>query len=139
MSKLVEIKTNTNESIKVASIKADIISKIIEIAPMCDKIDYIYLFGSSLEERCTDRSDIDLAIVSNVTRSRLYSNQSYRKFLHSIYDISIEQDYDFLQFNSLSKLQNSKDYVCNEILTKGKVIYTRKETVKCMKNTYQNH
>lgn len=125
MCKLVEIKNNTNNIIKVASIKAETIQKIIEYASSCSKIDYIYLFGSSIEERCTEKSDIDLAIISNITRSRLYHNKTYDKFKTKIYNIDDGQDYDFLHFNSLKELKNSKDRVCKDILENGVMLYIR--------------
>lgn len=53
MCKLVEIENNIGEKITVADIKMDTIKQIIEIAKICEQIDYIYLFGSSIEERCS--------------------------------------------------------------------------------------
>lgn len=125
MCKLVSIKTKADTVINVADIKADIIKQIMEIATECTKIDYIYIFGSSLEERCTEQSDIDIALVSNVTRSKLFNAKEYNEFISKLYDIDSEQDYDILQFNSLSKIENSKDFVCKDILNKGKLIYKR--------------
>ena len=54
-----------NRSIQVADIKKKYISNIIDAASKCDLIDKVVLFGSSLEERCKDSSDIDLAIFGN--------------------------------------------------------------------------
>lgn len=51
MCRLVSIQTNTGTYIKVADIKAEIIKKILKIAPICSKIDHIYIFGSSVEEK----------------------------------------------------------------------------------------
>ena len=126
MCTLVDIRDNTNNVIKVADIKADIIKKIIDFAQACSKIDYIFLFGSALEERCKVESDIDLAIVSNVTRSKLFRDRSYDTFTSNIYNIEQGQDYDILQFNSLNALNNGKNPVCNEILNGGRIIYTRR-------------
>ncbi|MGN0326249.1 MAG: nucleotidyltransferase domain-containing protein [Lachnospiraceae bacterium] len=50
----------------VEDINADIIKQILALAEFWNKIDYIYIFGSSLEERCTKESDIDIAIISNI-------------------------------------------------------------------------
>jgi len=102
MCKLVKITNSLGEQIEVAEIKADTIKKIIKIAKICDKIDYIYLFGSSVEERCTDESDIDLAIISNVSASKLCNRSSYREFKERLYAIDTDQEYDRLQFNSKS-------------------------------------
>jgi len=125
MCELIPIQTSDGTRIMVADIKADVIKQIIDLAQDCSKIDYIYIFGSSLEERCTDKSDIDIAIISNVTRSRLFRAKEYDKFTHKLYNIDLKQDYDILQFNSLEQLKKSKDMVCKDILAKGKVIYTR--------------
>ncbi|MCM1542063.1 MAG: nucleotidyltransferase domain-containing protein [Blautia sp.] len=126
MCKLISIQTNTGQTVKVADIKAETIKKILEIAPICSKIDYIYIFGSSVEERCTPNSDIDIVVVSNITRSKLFRNKEYTEFTNKLYDIDIEQDYDILQFNSVDSFKNSKDFVCKDILTQGKLIYRRK-------------
>lgn len=125
MCKLVKIRNSLGEEIEVAEMKADTIIQIIKIAKICDKIDYIYLFGSSVEERCTDESDIDLAIISNVTASKLYSRSSYRKFKERLYAIDRDQEYDRLQFNSLKAIRNSKEPVCLDIISKGKLLYQR--------------
>lgn len=111
--------------IEVADIKAEIIKKIILLAHTCDKIDYIYVFGSTVEESCTDKSDIDIAIISNVTRSKLFQNKSYNEFTNKLYDIDIDQDYDILQFNSLEEVKSSEDFVCRDIINKGKLLYER--------------
>lgn len=125
MCKLVKITNSLGEQIEVAEIKADTIKKIIKIAKICDKIDYIYLFGSSVEERCTDESDIDLAIISNVSASKLCNRSSYREFKERLYAIDTEQEYDRLQFNSLKAMRNSKEPVCLDIISKGKLLYQR--------------
>ncbi len=125
MCKLVKITNSLGEQIEVAEIKADTIKKIIKIAKICDKIDYIYLFGSSVEERCTDESDIDLAIISNVSASKLCNRSSYREFKERLYAIDTDQEYDRLQFNSLKAMRNSKEPVCLDIISKGKLLYQR--------------
>lgn len=125
MCKLVKITNSLGEQIEVAEIKADTIKKIIKIAKICDKIDYIYLFGSSVEERCTDESDIDLAIISNVSASKLCNRSSYREFKERLYAIDTEQEYDRLQFNSLKAIRNSKEPICLDIISKGKLLYQR--------------
>ena len=125
MCRLKFIQSNLGVNIEVADIKADIIKKFLEIAPICSKIDYIYIFGSSVEERCTEKSDIDIAIVSNVIRSKLFQSKDYKEFTNKLYNIDLEQDYDILQFNSLKTIRESKDAVCYDILTRGKLLYKR--------------
>lgn len=127
MSRLISVETNYGHRILVADIKHGAIENIIKMAEACDKIDYIYLFGSSLENRCTEESDIDLAIVSSVTRSRLFRLKSYDTFVCGLYKYDKEQEYDILQFNSVDKILNSAEFVCSDIAEKGKLIYIRKE------------
>ena len=123
MCKLVTIQNNLGDSFDVADIKKDTIEQIIKIAGECNLIDTIYLFGSSVEKRCTDRSDIDLAIIGKVTRSRLFRSKAYNDFTSKLYKIDEDQDYDILTFNSQAALDNSKEFVARDILTKGNVIF----------------
>lgn len=125
MCSLVTIRNNLGQEILVAEVKASILERIIEIAPVCSKIEYLYLFGSSLETRCSSSSDIDLALVSTVTRSRLCALQEYHKFKNLLYDIDLDQEYDLLQFNSLSTLWTSKEAVCRDIQEKGVLLYQK--------------
>ena len=126
MCKLVTIENSNGVKIEVADIKVEIIKKIISLAHTCDKIDYIYVFGSTVDESCTDKSDIDIAIISNVTRSKLFQTKSYNEFTNKLYNINLDQDYDILQFNSLDAIKNSDDFVCRDIINKGKLLYQRK-------------
>ena len=125
MCNLVTIRNNLGQEILVAEVKASILEQIIKIAPVCSKIEYLYLFGSSVESRCNSSSDIDLALVSTVTRSRLCVLKEYCKFKNLLYDIDLDQEYDLLQFNSLSSLLCSKDAVCQDIVEKGILLYQR--------------
>jgi hypothetical protein len=52
MCKLVDCHTNYGEICKVADIKANYISNIVNTAHICSDIERIVLFGSALEERC---------------------------------------------------------------------------------------
>lgn len=126
MCKLVTIENSNGAKIKVADIKVEIIKKIISLAYACQSIDYIYAFGSTVEESCTEKSDIDIAIISNVTRSKLFHSKSYNEFINKLYGIDLDQDYDILQFNSLDAIKNSDDFVCRDIIGKGKLLYERK-------------
>ena len=97
----------------------------MEAARECSKIEEVILFGSSLEERCNEQSDIDIAVISNVTRAKLFHNKAYHEFIRKIYLYKIGQDYDVLQFNSVSDIDGSKDMVCFDIKHTGKTIYRR--------------
>jgi len=126
MCRLVSVKSSEGIDINVADIKAVIIEQISALASECNKIDYIYIFGSALEECCNDKSDIDIAVISNVTRTNLFKAKDYNDFTRKLYKLDLEQDYDILQFNSLDALKNSKDLVCKDILEKGKLLYRRR-------------
>lgn len=125
MCKLAVLRTDTNTQIQVADIKKPIIEKIILIARSCKEIDSIILFGSSLENKCTEQSDIDLAIISSTTRAKFLRSNSYQKFTTALYHIDEEQQYDILQFNSMEDLKRKSSPVCRDIVNKGKVIYRR--------------
>ena len=71
MCKLVNLKTNLENEIKVAEIKRDEIINVINAASLCKKIDMLILYGSSLEDRCNQYSDIDIAVISKYPVSKL--------------------------------------------------------------------
>ncbi len=71
------------------------------------------------------QSKIDLAIISNVSASKLCNRSSYREFKERLYAIDTDQEYDRLQFNSLKAIRNSKEPVCLDIISKGKLLYQR--------------
>lgn len=127
MCKLVDIKLNDGTYIKVADIKKRYIENIISSASKCKQIDYIILFGSALEERCTDESDIDIAIISKYTIDRLSKLESYLKFITEVYDLNLYQEYDRLYFKSLSEIEENEyeAYICKELIQKGKIIYKK--------------
>lgn len=103
----------------VADIKKEFILNIIDKAPLCKDIDRIVLFGSSIEERCTDRSDIDIAVFGEKTPGRILSSSSYRKFTKEVYKFNnFSQDYDILYFKN-----GSKGSSILEDINKGRVIY----------------
>lgn len=85
------------------------------------------LFGSSLEERCTIKSDIDLAIISNCSLNKLSQTKAFDKFMNNLYSYDMEQEYDRLYFKSIREIEEKKDDIpiCNELIQKGKVIYRR--------------
>ena len=125
MCKLIDLNTNYGCTIQVADIKKDAIMNIVEAAKECHSISEIILFGSSLAERCKDSSDIDIAVISNITRSKLFNSKKYRDFTKQVYLYKMGQDYDILQFNSLHDLEQSNDAVCHDIKREGKIIYRR--------------
>lgn len=80
MCRMATVKTNYNTEIEVADIKKDVIENIIEAAGVCIPICQIILFGSVLENRCTEDSDIDMLVVSDTVRSKLYKDKTYQEF-----------------------------------------------------------
>lgn len=126
MCRMTTLDIDMHTRIQVADIKKSIIEGIIALADLCKEIDCIILFGSSLEDKCKHESDIDLAIISNVTRARLFQSSGYDKFTTALYDIDDEQTYDILQFNSIEELKRKNNVLCKDIVDKGKIIYRRK-------------
>ena len=86
MCQMVHVKTNFNTEIEVADIKKDIIENIVEVAGICTRICQIILFGSVIESRCTEDSDVDMLVVSDISRSRLYKDKDYQEFLRNFPD-----------------------------------------------------
>ena len=63
-------------TIHMADIKQKYVWNIINAAQKCDYIDKIILFGSSLEDRCRDDSDIDLAIFGNQPEGKCLTSKN---------------------------------------------------------------
>lgn len=128
MCNLVNINTNYNTQVQVAEIKRDNIQNIINAASKCAHIQEIILFGSALEERCTDESDIDIVIISNVSRSRLYRLKTYAEFLTSLHkDDDYMQQYDVICVNGKDQLIKNKDKIelYGNVIKYGQTIYKR--------------
>lgn len=128
MCRLVGIDTNFNTEIKVADIKAVYIMNIMEKAVICQNIRSIYLFGSVLKEECEQESDIDLLVVSDVTRSKLYKTKSFQRFMVKLHDRDdYFQQYDVICVHGMNELEKNKNKIVlyNEILTNGMELYRR--------------
>lgn len=127
MCKLVGVNTFDGNKVNVASVKKDAIMNMILAASLCPNIDAIVLFGSSLEERCTDESDIDIAIISDKTVSGLSKMKSFKKFMEKVYLFDMRQEYDRLYFKSIEEIEHKADeqQICKEIASKGKIIYRK--------------
>jgi len=90
-----------SRQIRVAEIKQKYIENIIDAASKCDLIDRVVLFGSCLEERCREASDIDIAVFGNQPRSRALTSKKYERFARQLYSFdNFSQDYDILYFRS---------------------------------------
>ena len=126
MCKMVRLKTNQNKYIMIAEHKKDCIANIIDAAEQCNHIFQIYLFGSALEERCNDDSDIDIAVVSDIPKSKLYQLKSYDSFARDVYLKQIGQAYDILVFFKNDEIIHGKSPIGEQIKENGKIIYQRK-------------
>lgn len=121
MCKVIET-TVDNRKIRVAEIKEKYMQNIADAAKECDYIDKVVLFGSSLESRCKEDSDIDLAVFGNVCMSRCLRSKKYDDFTKKIYKFDdFDQAYDILYFRTGVK-NNSP--ILNDI-NKGEVLYAR--------------
>ena len=86
-----------SRQICVAEIKQKYIQNIIDAARECDLIDRVVLFGSSLQERCRENSDIDIAVFGNQPRSRALTSKKYERFARQLYAFDNHaQAYDIL-------------------------------------------
>ncbi len=119
MCKLVTIELNGRE-IRVADIKQDCIRNISDAAKNCKYIDRIVLFGSALEDRCTDQSDVDIAVFGNVSKNRCLTSKGYNDFARQLYRFDdFSQTYDILYFKTGSYDNN----FIRQQIEKGEVIY----------------
>lgn len=83
------------------------------------------LFGSSLEERCKDSSDIDLIIIGKEHACKCLDSKLYRNFTTFIYRLDFSQDYDIIyQYDSIDKMKGG---LKREVLERGVVIYDNKK------------
>ena len=128
-SNLVGIPLDNGSKIKVAECNKKCIENIVSVTPKCKQIDAIVLFGSALEERCTTKSDIDIAIISRYGISKLSELKSFRDFVRNLYGADAMQEYGRLYFNSIEEIVRKREEapICNEILAKGKIIYEKKK------------
>lgn len=100
MCKLVEIKVG-DKKIKVANIKQKYMGNIADAAKDCDYIDRIVVFGSSIQTRCKEDSDIDLAVFGNVSKGKCLTSKKYEDFLKKVVSFDdFNQGYDILYFKT---------------------------------------
>ena len=111
-----------NRIIRVADIKQKYIQNIIDAAMKCDIIDRVVLFGSSIEDRCKESSDIDIAVFGSQVPSRALTSKKYDRFTEQLYSFDDHsQSYDILYFKTGSR----NDSLIMDDIIKGEVLYER--------------
>lgn len=71
---------------------------IVKQAESCENICRIMLFGSSLEEWCTDESDIDIAVFGKQSKNKYLQSKEFKNFQDQLFLYDLNQDYDILYF-----------------------------------------
>ena len=109
---------------QIAEIKQKYIENIIKQAANCKNINRIMLFGSSLEERCKDTSDIDIAVFGNHPKGKYLKSKEFKDFQRALFLFGgdFAQDYDILYFRDGVGYD---DAIIKDI-EKGAEIYRRK-------------
>ena len=103
MCKLVQL----NEDKYVADIKLHHIQNIVVQAKKAKNIERIILFGSSVEERCTKLSDIDIAVFGTKAKGKYLDSREFVAFHDGLYQFDWEQDYDVLYFQEGTHREDS--------------------------------
>lgn len=120
MCNLIELKLG-ERSIRVADIKKSYVENIVNSIHLCKAIDKVVLFGSAIETRCTDSSDVDIAIFGKKSKSKMFASKSYRNFVNAVVSFGHLQDYDLLYFDST---KDNSDMILDDIAS-GVVLFER--------------
>lgn len=105
----------------VADIKLRHIDNIADRAKETKNIQRIMLFGSALEERCTEQSDIDIAVFGAKSKSRYIDSREFKAFKSGLFRFDWDQDYDVLYFKDD---EDCKDAIMADI-SRGIEIFRR--------------
>ena len=121
MCKLIEFKQGSY----VADIKHKYIVNIARQAQACRNISRIVLFGSALETRCTEQSDIDIAVFGKKNQNDYLHSKEFKDFQRALFTFGddFRQDYDILYFCDQKEYA---DPILKDI-KKGTEIYRRAE------------
>ena len=120
MCKLVPFDGDT----RVADIKLPHIHNIVRQASRTKNINRVMLFGSAIEDRCTDHSDIDIAVFGDIPKMKYLRSKEYKQFQDGIFRFDLDQDYDILYFSDSAR---QCDVILNDIAN-GAEIYRRAGT-----------
>lgn len=124
MCNMTVINIHDNKEIKVADIKKEYILNIIDACKHCSNIKRVVLFGSSLENRCNQLSDIDIAVFGDKSKAKMFRLKSYHKFVEAICQfggVHDMQDYDILYFED----GKADDAAILQDIAQGAVLYER--------------
>ena len=113
MCRLVNVKTNFNTGIEVADIKKEVVENIIEAAGVCSRICQIILFGSVIESRCTEDYDVDMLVISDTPRSKLYKDKGYQEFLRRLHEKATKGIAAYHAQQAVEKIIKSEIYKAN--------------------------
>ena len=105
----------------VADIKVPHIDNITKQAIDAKNIRRIMLFGSALEERCSERSDIDIAVFGSKSKGSYIDSKEFRAFKSGLFRFDWDQDYDVLYFKDD---EECKDAIMKDI-SQGIEIFRR--------------
>ena len=121
MCKVVDVKIR-NRNVRVADIKSKYLDNIVTSAEECKYIDKVILFGSSIEDRCTEESDIDIAVFGNQPKGKALTSKQFMKFADELAEFDdFLQSYDILYF----KTGKEDDSAIMAEINKGEVLYVR--------------
>lgn len=119
MVNLVPLRVNTGETVMVADIMVVSLKKYLKIFPEFSIVKKIILFGSTLEERCCEESDVDLYVVHDGTR------KEFSDFLYEILEKCDVAVYDDILGSTEEELNESSCCFLHKVREEGKVIYDR--------------
>ena len=107
----------------VADIKHKYILNIADQAKKCSNISRIVLFGSALETRCTEKSDIDIAVFGRKKQNVYLRSKEFKNFQRQLFSFGgdFRQDYDILYF---CEEKDNNDAILDDIKD-GAEIYRR--------------
>ena len=119
MGELVPMTFPTGVTANVADIKVNKLKKYLDVFPHMRSIDRVYLFGSTLEERCREDSDIDFMLFYN---ERKAFRQDMADVLPEIFPDFVYDDFLRAQSNDPRWFPTGAAHVA---LEKGVLIYER--------------
>ena len=121
MCKVIEVQIG-DRIVKVADIKSKYLNNIADSAKECPLIDKVILFGSSIEDRCTEESDIDIAVFGSQPKGKALTSKQFMKFADKLSGFDdFLQSYDILYF----KTGKQDDSAILAEINRGEVLYVR--------------